>query len=148
MLTTMHRTIALAIAALWSLPVSAGDLPPASVYVAPGGVYIGSAQVYVGPRAGNGGQPYAVPDAAYVPGYGPPANAPGYGVPGPAYAPGYAPLPAYPAPPVAVYGARPTVGTRAYVSPYAAEFAPRPPAVVPYGNGSRCVVSNGRVFCN
>jgi hypothetical protein len=44
MLTTMHRTIALAIAALWSLPVSAGDLPPASVYVAPGGVYIGSAQ--------------------------------------------------------------------------------------------------------
>src|SRR5258705_3495091 len=55
MLTTMYRTIALAIAALWSLPVSAGDLPPASVYVAPGGVYIGSAQVYVGPRAGNGG---------------------------------------------------------------------------------------------
>lgn len=163
MLTTMHRTIALAIAALWSLPVSAGDLPPASVYVAPGGVYIGSAQVYVGPRAGNGGQPYAVPDAAYVPGYGPPAYAPGYdvptsaygpgyapgyGVPGPAYAPGYAPAPAYPAPPVAVYGARPTVGTRAYVSPYAAEFAPRPPAVVPYGNGGRCVVSNGRVFCN
>src|SRR5258705_10394733 len=76
MLTTMYRTIALAIAALWSLPVSAGDLPPASVYVAPGGVYIGSAQVYVGPRAGNGGQPHAPPGAAPGPGYGAPALAP------------------------------------------------------------------------
>ena len=46
-------TFVMAIAALLSLPVSAGDLPPASVYVAPGGVYIGSAKVYVEPRAGN-----------------------------------------------------------------------------------------------
>ena len=84
MLSTMHRSTALAIAAaLWALPASAGDLPPASVYVAPGGVYIGSAQVYVGPGAGNGGQPYAVPGAAYVPGYVPPAYAPGSGVPAP-----------------------------------------------------------------
>src|SRR5258705_13787986 len=90
MLTTMYRTIALAIAALWSLPVSAGDLPPASVYVAPGGVYIGSAQVYVGPRAGNGGQPHAVPGAAPVPRHGPPAHAPGGDVPPSPFRAGYA----------------------------------------------------------
>ena len=127
-----------------------------------GGVYIGSAQVYVGPRAGNSGQPYAVPDAAYVPSYGPPAYALGMMCRPPLtgramhrvrcagyyLCAGLCTTSAYSAPPVAVYGARPTVGTRAYVSPYAAGFAPRPPAVVPYGNGGRCVVSNGRVFWN
>ena len=79
MYKTKSRSIALAVAALWSLPASAGDLPPGSVYVAPGGVYIGSAQVYVGPGNGNGnGQaPYVVPGRAYVPG---PAYVPGYGL--------------------------------------------------------------------
>ena len=148
MVTKMNRAIALAVAALWSLPASAGDLPAASVYVAPGGVYIGSAQVYVGPGAGNGGQPYAVPGAAYGPGYVPPAYGPGYGVPAPAYAPTYAPAPVYPAPPLAVYGARPNVGVRAYASPYAAELAPRPPAPVPYGRGNNCVIGYGRVLCD
>jgi hypothetical protein len=150
MVTTMCRSIALAIAALWSLPASAGDLPPASVYVAPGGVYIGSARVFVGPGIGNGEQPYAVPGPGYVPGYGLPAPtyAPEYGVPGAAYAPAYAPAPAYRTPPLSAYGARPTVGARVYGSPYAAEFAPRPPVAVPYSSGNNCVIAYGRVFCD
>jgi len=155
---TIKRSIALAIAALWSLPASAGDLSPGTVYVAPGGVYIGSAQVYVGPGNGNGGQGFAVPGAAYVPGYGPPAGgfvqpsygppvyAPGYAVPAPAYTPTYVPGSRYPAP-LTAYGARPTVGV--LVPPYAVELAPRPPVVVPFdGGNNNCVVSHGRVFCN
>ena len=152
MLSTMHRSTALAIAALWALPASAGDLPPASVYVAPGGVYIGSAQVFTGPGAGNGGQPYVVPGAAYgppayAPGYGAPAYAPGYGVPGPGYAPAYAPVPVYRGPPVAVYVAGPIV-TRPYGYSYPTEYAPRPPAPIPYANGNNCVFSYGRMFCD
>ena len=142
MIVTTSRRVALTIAALWSLPVSAGDLPP-SVYVAPGGVYINSARVYVAPGVGNGEQPYAVPDPAYAPGYAPP-----YGAPRSAFGPAYGPTPAYRAPPLAVYGARPTVGMRRYASPYPAEYAPRPPAAVPYDGGSQCVVSYGRVFCD
>lgn len=143
-LSTTHRFTTLAIAVLWTLPASAGDLlPPASVYVAPGGVYIGSAQVYAGPGAGNGGQPYAVPGAAYVPGYGP-----GYAVPDVGYAPTYAPVPAYRAPPLAVYGAGPSVGPRAYGSPYPTEYAPRPPVAVPYASGDNCVISYGRMYCD
>ena len=38
----------LALGALWSSQVSAGELQ--SVYVAPGGVYIASGHVHVGPR--------------------------------------------------------------------------------------------------
>ncbi|MBX9775927.1 MAG: hypothetical protein K2Y71_16225 [Xanthobacteraceae bacterium] len=163
MLSTMHRSAALAVAALWALPASAGDLPPASVYVAPGGVYIGSAQVYAGPGAGNGGQPYAAPGAvygppAYAPGYGPPAYgspayappayAPGYGVPAPAYQPTYAPIPAYRAPPIVAYGASPRVVARPYAYSYPTEYAPRPPAIVPYTSGNNCVFSHGRVFCD
>jgi hypothetical protein len=164
MQTTIHRPIALAIAALWSLPAFAGDLPPPTVYVAPGGVYIGSAQVYVGPGNGNGnGQaPYAVPGPAYVPGpsyvpgYGPPAPAyapeaygPEYGVPGGAYAPG----PGYGPPPLSAYGARPAARVRTYVSPYPTEYypteyAPRPPVGVPYNGGRRCVAAYGRVICD
>ncbi len=104
----------------------------------------------------NGGQGYAVPGAAYVPGYGPPpaygpgygppVYAPGYGAPAPAYTPTYVPAPGYRAPRHAGYGARPTGGV--YVSPYAPEFAPRPPAVVPYDGGSHCVISHGRVYCD
>ena len=144
MLSTMRRPTALAVVALWAWPAAAGDLPPPSVYVAPGGVYIGSAQVYAGPSAGNGGQPYAAPGAAYVP----PAYAPGYGVPAPAYAPTYAPVPAYRAPPIMAYGASPPVVTRPYAYSYPTEYAPRPPAPVPYTNGNNCVFSYGRVFCD
>jgi hypothetical protein len=135
--------IALAVAALWSLPAAAGDIPPPSVYVAPGGVYIGSAQVYVGPGNGNGGQAYAVPGPAYVPGYGPPIYAPGYAAPAPAYVPTYGPAPVYRAP-LPVYRARPTAGP--YVSPYV-DYAPRPPVVVPYNGGNGCVAAYGRVIC-
>jgi len=145
MVTTMNRAVALAVTALWSMPASASDLPPPSVYVAPGGVYIGSAQVYAGPGAGNGGQPNATPPGAA---YGPPAFGPGYVVPAPAYAPTYAPPAVYPAPPPSVYGARPTVGVPADGSPYAAEFAPRPLAPVPYGRGNHCMFSYGRMLCD
>ena len=154
MFSTMYRSTALAVAALWTLPASAGDLPPPSVYVAPGGVYIGSAQVYAGPGAGNGGQlynggqPYAAPGPAYAPGYGPPAYAPGYGGPAPAYAPAYAPIPAYRAPPIVAYGAGPPVVRRPYAYSYPTEYAPRPPAPVPYTNGNNCVFGYGRVYCD
>jgi hypothetical protein len=166
MIRTINRSIALAVAALWSLPASAGDIPPPSVYVAPGGVYIGSARVYVGPGVGNGGQAHVVPGAAYVPGYGPPAPVygPGYAVPvpAPAYAPetygpetygpessygpeygvpGAAYAPGYaPAP---VYRAPPlsVYGARPALRARRAyvspyEFAPRPPVAVPYNGGA------------
>jgi hypothetical protein len=155
--TTLARTAFLTIAVLWSLPASAGDLPPASVYVAPGGVYVGSGNVYVAPNGvGNGDQPYAVPGPTYGHDYGreygreygapAPVYAPQYGVPGAVYDPGYARR--YRAPPLSVYGAAPVVRPRVYAAPYAAEYAPRPPVAVPYGRGSHCVVSQGRVFCD
>jgi hypothetical protein len=71
-----YGTFILALGALWSSQVSAGELQ--SVYVAPGGVYIASGNVYV--RPGNLDPPYAAPGPMY---YAPP--------PGPAYAPGYVP---------------------------------------------------------
>ena len=71
-----YGTFILALGALWSSQVSAGELQ--SVYVAPGGVYIASGNVYV--RPGNVDPPYAAPGPMY---YAPP--------PGPAYAPGYVP---------------------------------------------------------
>jgi hypothetical protein len=137
----------LAAVALSSSQVSAGELQ--SVYVAPGGVYIANARVYVAPGAGNG-EPYVAPGPAYgAPGYGAPGyGAPGYGAPGPAYrAPAYygAPGSAYSAPPVYV---EPEPG---YRPAYAAEYAPRPPASIPYTGGSRCVVNLGYgrwAYCN
>jgi len=149
----MYRSMVLAVAALSSVQASAADLQ--SVYVAPGGVYIASARVFVAPGVGNGQPTYVEPAPTYAPGY----VAPGYVVPGPVtpaptYAPGYVtPRPAYPAP--AYYGAGPVYAPPpvyidrepAYLPPYAAEFAPRPPAALPY-NGGRCVDGYGRVaFC-
>jgi hypothetical protein len=130
-----YGTFILALGALWSSQVSAGELP--SVYVAPGGVYIASAQVYVPPA--NGDAAYAAPGRTDY--------APGYVQPGPAYAPGYVP-------PAQVYRS-PTYyesrslypAHRAYVerqpdygSTYDADYVPRPPAPVPYGR-ERCVTN-------
>src|SRR5262245_7642006 len=124
----MYRTIMLTIAALSTTQASAGDLAP-PVYVAPGAVYIGSAQVYVAPGPKHI-EPYAAP--TYDPNYAPTGyyGAAGYyghrhrgyyngynGV-GPAYAPPYGP----------VYAP----------SPYAVDYAPRPPLGVPYR--SRCYI--------
>jgi hypothetical protein len=142
----MYRTIMLTIAALSTTQASAGDLSP-NVYVAPGGVYIGSAQVYVTPGPKHI-EPYAAPtyDPNYAPsgyghrrhgyyngvnGVGPYVTSP-YGLREPVYAP-------------SPYGVR----EPAYGPPYAVEYAPRPPAGVPYG--SRCYVdpNYGRVtYCN
>jgi hypothetical protein len=139
----MYRTIMLTIAALSTTQASAGDLTP-PVYVAPGGVYIGSAQVYVTPGPKHI-EPYAAP--TYDPNYAPsgyvhrrhgyyngvgPYVTPPYGLREPVYAP-------------SPYGVR----EPAYVPPYEVEYAPRPPAGVPYG--SRCYVdpAYGRVaYCN
>ena len=61
----------LALGALWSSQVSAGELQ--SVYVAPGGVYIASGHVHVGPE--NGYPTYGAPGARYyAPGYVPPGQ--------------------------------------------------------------------------
>ncbi len=150
----MYRTIMLTIAALSTTQASAGDLSP-SVYVAPGGVYIGSAQVYVTPGPKNI-EPYAAPtyDPNYAPsGYGHrrhgyyngvgPYVTPPYGLREPVYAPSpYGREPVYAPSP---YGREPGYA----LPPYAVEYAPRPPAGVPYN--SRCYVdpNYGRVtYCN
>jgi len=145
----------LAVAALSSVQASAADLQ--SVFVAPGGVFIASRHVYVAPGVGNGHPPYVEPGPAYAPGYVTPgpAFAPGYVTPGPVYAPGYVtPRPAYPAPAYygagSVYAPPPAYIEReaAYVSPSAAQFAPRPPAALRYNGGGRCVVdAYGRTLC-
>jgi hypothetical protein len=142
----MYRTIMLTIAALSTTQASAGDLSP-SVYVAPGGVYIGSAQVYVTPGPRHI-EPYAAP--TYDPNYAPS----GYGYRRHGYYNGVNGVGPYVTPP---YGLREPVyapspyGVRepAYGPPYAVEYAPRPPAGVPYG--SRCYIdpTYGRVAnCN
>src|SRR5262245_49595097 len=148
----MYRSMVLAVAALSSVQASAADLQ--SVYVAPGGVFISSGHVYVAPGVANAPPPYVEPGPAYAPGYvaPAPAYAPGYVTP---YAPGYVtPRSVYRAPAYygagSVYAPPPPYIERgpAYVSPYAAEFAPRPPAALPYDGGGRCVDGYGRVaFC-
>jgi len=133
----MYRTIMLTIAALSTTQASAGDLAP-PVYVAPGAVYIGSAQVFVAPPVKHV-EPYAAPtyDPNYAPtGYYGHRHRGYYNGVGPAYAPPYGP--AYAPPYGPVYAP----------SPYAIDYAPRPPVGVPY-NG-RCYVdpAYGRTYCN
>jgi hypothetical protein len=149
----MYRTIMLTIAALSTTQASAGDLP-GSVYVAPGAFYIGSAQIYVAPTP-KYGDPYTAPtyDPNYAPsGYGyrrhgyyhgvgpyvtsPYGREPGYAPSLYGREPGYAP---------SLYGREPGYGP----PPYAVDYAPRPPAGVPYN--SRCYIdpTYGRVaYCN
>jgi hypothetical protein len=139
-----YGTFILALGALWSSQVSAGELQ--SVYVAPGGVYIASGNVYV--RPGNVDPPYAAPGPMY---YAPP--------PGPAYAPGYVPpgqvyrAPAFYGATRSVYPARPAyVDQRSeYSSTYVEKFPLRPPAPVPYDGGERCVTNptyGPSVYCD
>src|SRR5712671_4093476 len=141
----MVRTTILALAALWSTQVTAADL--GSVYVAPGGVYINSARVYVAPSANDPSYPvpapYGAPQSSYAPGYAVPQQT----YEGPAYLP---PGPSYGLPPVSAYGqARAQAAPpRPYVKPahvrvYEDNYAPRPPAVVPYGRMQRCVIPLG-----
>ena len=127
----MYRTIMLTIVALSTTQAYAGDLPP-SVVVAPGAFYIGSAQIYVTPSPKY--EPYAAP--TYEPGY----------YPGHAHKSYYHGVGPY-------YGAQPHVappyGREPGYPPYAVDYAPRPPASVPYN--SRCYIdpTYGRVaYCN
>jgi hypothetical protein len=127
-----YGTFILALGALWSSQVSAGELQ--SVYVAPGGVYIASAHVHVGTE--NGYPAYGAPGATYyAPPHLPPAYAPGYVPPGqvyraPAFYEGY--RSAYPAQPG-------YVDRSEYSYTYARQLPPRPPAPVPYNGGGYCV---------
>jgi|SRR5215470_4319701 len=115
-----YRSVALAVAALSSFPVASADAQ--SVYVAPGGVYIGGGPVYVTPAPNIAPGPYVAPSYGYE--YGPPAPV--------------AP-PALVAPTV-VYGPNGGYYDSPPLSAYASELPPRPPAAVPYGGGSRCVI--------
>ena len=142
----MIRTTMFAVAALCSTEVAAADL--GSVYVAPGGVYINSARVYVAPPPTNADPSYAVP----APSYGVPQ--PSYAVPQPTYeGPAYLPPGSSYGPPVSAYGQarvyapppRPYVKREPayYARIYEEDYAPRPPAVVPYGRAQRCVIPLG-----
>ena len=137
----MYRSMVLAVAALSSVQASAADLQ--SVYVAPGGVFISSGHVYVAPGVANAPPPYVEPGPAYAPGYVTP-YAPGYLTPRPVYrAPAYYGAGSVYAPPPAYIERE-----AAYVSPSAAQFAPRPPAALRYNGGGRCVVdAYGRTLC-
>lgn len=133
---------------------NAGYPPP--VYGAPGYGAPGYGRAgYPPPAYGGPGYPpapvyggagYPPPAPGYGPGYASPP--PGYGAPG-YTAPGYAP-PGY-GPPLATrasYG-RPAVYAErrlTNVNAYAAEGPPRPPAAIPRGGVTRCVVNlgNGR----
>src|SRR5262245_5560345 len=112
-----YRSLAFAVAAFSSMSVASAAAQ--SVYVAPGGVYIGAGPVYVTP-APNVPAPYVAPGY----GYGPPAVV--------------APAPAVVAPST-VYG--PNGGY--YDAPLSAYAAERPPAAIPYSNGTRCVARYG-----
>lgn len=111
---------------------------PLSVYVAPGGTYIQSDRVYVTPA----------PPPAVLPHYGPPRRA--YEPPVVYRSPRhvYAPAPVYMEREPAYVADDP-----AYIGPmpYEAEFAPRPPAAVPYGRRAPCMVDRGygrRDYCD
>ena len=138
----MYRTIMLTIAALSTTQASACEVPP-SVYVAPGAVYIGSAQVFVAPSPKHV-EPYAAP--TYDPNYAPS----GYVHRPRGYYHGVGPYVAAP------YGREPGYAPSLYRRergyapyPYAVDYAPRPPAAVPYN--SRCYIdpTYGQVaYCN
>ena len=130
------RSLALAVAALTSLPVASAHAQ--SVYVAPGGVYIGGGPVYVTPAPNYGAAPYVAPSYGYD--YGPPAVV--------------APAPVV-APPV-VYGPNGGYYNGGYynggyynggyygppLSAYGAEVV-RPPAAIPYYRYDRCAARYG-----
>lgn len=146
-------------------PGYAAPAPTAYVdpgYAAPDPVYYGNGGYAPPPVYGAPG--YAAPaygPAGYPPparGYGYAARAPGYAAPGYG-APGYG-APGYAAPGYAAPGYGPPLATRASygrpavyadrrltnVNAYAAEGPPRPPAAIPRGGVTRCVVNlgNGR----
>lgn len=150
-----YRSLALAIASLSFAQIATADAQ--SVYVAPGGVYIGGGPVYVLPGNGNGGYveptlgggvlgptPYLAPSVA-VYGNG---NGGGYynGNGGGYYngnGGGY-----YNGNGGGYYngngGGDAVLSAYGRARLYGGELPPRPPALVPYSNGSRtCIVSRG-----
>jgi hypothetical protein len=148
-------------------PGYAAPAPTAYVdpgYAQPDPVYYGNGGYAPLPAYGAPGYAAAAPaygPAAYPPparSYGYAARAPGYAAPGYG-APGYG-APGYGAPGYAAPGYGPPLATRASygrpavyadrrltnVNAYAAEGPPRPPAAIPRGGVTRCVVNlgNGR----
>jgi hypothetical protein len=139
-----YRSLALAIASLSFAQIATADAQ--SVYVAPGGVYIGGGPVYVLPGNGNGGYveptlggvvgptPYLAPTAVY-------GNGGGY-YNGGGYINGNGNGGYYNGNGDGYGGAVLSAYGRARL--YGGELPPRPPALVPYVNGSRtCIVSRG-----
>jgi hypothetical protein len=151
-----YRYAALSIAALSLLPVA--DAHAQSVYVAPGGVYVANGPVYVTPAPGVVAPGLLAPTNTYNGnggnGYGPPvvvAPTNGYnGNGGNGYGPPVVVAPTntyngngYNGNGYNGYRAAVVVRDRYREPPvYASEFAPRPPAAIPYGGG-RCVVRLG-----
>ena len=141
----MYRSsLTMAFVVLYSAAAAASD-----IYVAPGGIYAPSADVYVRPAPAHR-QPYAEPGYGYrQPSYGPAYRAP---------AAVYGEYGSYPAQPVCVerapayperhYAREPYyAGDRYYGEgrDYALEYAPRPPASVPYRSRARCDDGYGRL---
>lgn len=127
-----YGVLVVALGALWSSQVCAGDFPQ-SVYVAPGGVYIASPHVHVGTENGYPAYGAPAPTYYYAPHDAPPVYAPGYVTPGQAYR-----APAYYEGYRSAYPVRPAYEPSDYAYTYAEE-PPRPPAAVPYGGAARCV---------
>lgn len=146
----MYRSsLTMAFVVLYSAAAAASD-----IYVAPGGIYAPSADVYVRPAPAYR-QPHAEPGYGYrQPSYGPAYRAPAavYGEYGSTYPaqPVYVErAPAYREP---YYAREPyDAGDHYYGESrdYALEYAPRPPASVPYRSRARCDDGYGRLtYCD
>jgi hypothetical protein len=140
----------MAFVVLYSAAAAASD-----IYVAPGAVYAPSADVYVRPAPAHRQPPYAEPGYGYrQPSYGPAYRAPAsvygeYGSPYPAQPVYVERAPAYPE---RHYAPEPYYAQDSYYGggrDYALEYAPRPPASVPYRSRARCDDGYGRwVSCD
>lgn len=153
----MYRSsLTMAFVVLYSAAAAASD-----IYVAPGAVYAPSADVYVRPAPAYRQPPYAEPGYGYrQPSYGPTYRAPAsvygeYGAPYPAQPVYVERAPAYPErhyAPERRYAREPYYAQDRYYGEgrdYALEYAPRPPASVPYRSRVRCDDGYGRwAYCD
>lgn len=140
----MYRSsLTMAFVVLYSAAAAASD-----IYVAPGGIYAPSADVYVRPAPAYQQPPYGSDYGYRQPSYGPAYRAPA-AVHG-EYSSMYRPQP--------VYVERAPAYREPYYAQdhyygegrdYALEYAPRPPASVPYRSRARCDDGYGRwTYCD